>query len=165
MSPYVKVKQIEVVCARIVDSICSHYAFCFARFVVCVNGERIFICPHYLIFFRFASYTRSCVCNNAGPVDNSCEGKKKDVTLDSNGSPVTVSGVIVLHPTDDSVCNLQCAVGWYHEDYGNAAPFSCAAQTADRTAREGIPKYPISCTSASVICVVIGILRVNLAWI
>ena len=69
------------------------------------------------------------------------------MTLDSSGSPVTVSGVIVLDPVDDSVCNLQCAVGWYDAHFGNAAPFSCAAQTADRTSREGIPKYPISCTS------------------
>ena len=85
------------------------------------------------------------LCNNAGPVDNSCEGKKKDVTLDSSGSPVTVSGVIVLNPVDDSVCNLQCAVGWYHLEYGNAAPFSCAAQTSVRTSREGTTRYPIKC--------------------
>ena len=59
----------------------------------------------------------------------------------------TGSNVIVLNPVDDSVCNLRCAVGWYHLVYGNAAPFSCAVQTADRTLREGIPTYPISCTS------------------
>ena len=61
---------------------------------------------------------------------------------------MTVSDVIVLNPVDDSVCNLQCAVGWYHEDYGNAAPFSCAANIEDRTSREGIPTYPISCSGA-----------------
>ena len=103
-----------------------------------------------------------------GRVVNSCETRKVDdhelMTLDSSGSPVTESDVIVLNPTNDSVCNLQCAVGWYHAEFGNAAPFSCAARTANRTLRGGIPKYPISCTSASAFCVVFGILRVNLAW-
>ena len=70
------------------------------------------------------------------------------ITLNNNGPAVTASDVIVLDPVDDSVCNLQCAVGWYDAEYGNAAPFLCAAQTSDRTSREGIPTYPISCTSA-----------------
>ena len=61
---------------------------------------------------------------------------------------MTASDVIVLDPVDDSVCSLQCAVGWYDAEYGNAAPFLCAARTADRTSREGIATYPISCTSA-----------------
>ena len=73
------------------------------------------------------------------------------VALEGNGSAVTASDVIVLNPVDDSACNLQCAVGWYDAEYGNAAPFLCAAQTADRTSREGIPTYPISCTSAFVL--------------
>ena len=151
VSPCVKVKRSEVVgtCARIVDSSCSRYAFYFGRFLVCVTGECIFICPHYLIFFRFASYTTSCVCNNAGLVDNSCETRKENdhelMTLDSSGSAVIASDVIVLNPVSDSVCNLQCAVGWYHLVYGNAAPFSCAAQTADRRLREGTTRYPIEC--------------------
>ena len=68
--------------------------------------------------------------------------------VDSNGSPVTESDVIVLNPVNDSVCNLQCAVGWYEEVYGNKAPFLCAPQTADRTSREGITTYPIVCTSS-----------------
>jgi len=151
VSPCVKVKRSEVgTCARIVDSSCWRYGFYFARFLVCVTGECIFKCPHYLIFFRFASYTTSCVCNNTGAVDNSCETRKQDdhtlIALDSSGSAVNASAVIVLNPVgEDSVCNLQCAVGWYHEEYGNAAPFLCAAQTSNRTLREGIPTYPINC--------------------
>ena len=74
------------------------------------------------------------------------------IALDSNGSAVTASDVIVLNPVDDSVCNLQCAVGWYDVEYGNAAPFLCAAETADRTSREGTATYPISCTSAFFFC-------------
>ena len=69
------------------------------------------------------------------------------IALNSNGSAVTASDVIVLNPVNDSVCNLQCAVGWYDVKYGNAAPFLCAAQTADRTSREGIPTDPINCKS------------------
>ena len=69
------------------------------------------------------------------------------IALGSNRSAVTASDVIVLNPVNDSVCNLQCAVGWYEADYGNAAPFLCAAQTTDRTSREGIPTYPINCKS------------------
>ena len=88
----------------------------------------------------------------AGTVDNSCATRKmKDhtlITLNSDGSAVTDSDVIVLNPVNDSVCNLQCAVGWYEPVYGNAAPFLCAPQTANRMSREGIPTYPINCTSA-----------------
>ena len=91
---------------------------------------------------------------HAGPVDNSCANRKMKnhtlITLDNTGSAVTASDVIVLDPVDDSVCNLQCAVGWYDAEYGNAAPFLCAAHTADRKSRKGIPTYPISCTSAFV---------------
>ena len=90
--------------------------------------------------------------DHAGPVDNSCETRKMKnhtlITLDSNGYAVTASNAIVLNPVTDSVCSLQCAVGWYHGDYGNAAPFLCAAQTADRTSRKGIATYPINCTGA-----------------
>ena len=85
-----------------------------------------------------------------GSVANSCETRKVDdhelMTLDSSGSVVIASDVIVLNPADEnSVCNLQCAVGWYDPEYGNAAPFSCAAQTADRRLREGTTRYPIEC--------------------
>ena len=72
------------------------------------------------------------------------------IALDNNGFAKTASDVIVLNPVTDSVCNLQCAVGWYEAEYGNAAPFLCAAQTVDRTLREGIPTYPINCTSVSI---------------
>ena len=75
------------------------------------------------------------------------------IALDSNGSAVTASDVIVLNPVDDSVCNLQCAVGWYDVEYGNAAPFLCAANTEDRTSREGTATYPITCTSALTFCI------------
>ena len=57
------------------------------------------------------------------------------------------SDVIVLNPVNDSVCNLQCAVGWYEKVYGNKAPFLCAPQTVDRKSREGITTYPIICAS------------------
>ena len=93
-------------------------------------------------------------CTDAVSIANSCETRKENdhelMTLDSSGSAVTASDVIVLNPADDSVCNLQCAVGWYDAEYGNAAPFLCAAHTADRKSRKGIPTYPISCTSAFV---------------
>ena len=85
----------------------------------------------------------------------SCKDRKEDnhklIASDSEGNDVFQSRVIVISPVDDSVCNLQCAVGWYDEVYGNAAPFLCAAQTADRTSREGIPTDPITCTSAYII--------------
>ena len=85
----------------------------------------------------------------------SCKDRKEDnhklIASDSEGNDVSESRVIVISPVDDSICNLQCAVGWYHLVYGNAAPFLCAAQTADRTSREGIPTDPITCTSAYII--------------
>ena len=104
------------------------------------------------VLTSFANRKNCHPCTDAVSIANSCETRKVDdhelMTPDSSGSPVIASDVIVLNPVDDSVCNLQCAVGWYHLVYGNAVPFSCAAQTADRRSREGIPKYPISCTSA-----------------
>ena len=80
----------------------------------------------------------------------SCKDRKEDnhklIASDSEGNDFQ-SRVIVISPVDDSICNLQCAVGWYDEVYGNAAPFLCAPQTADRTSREGITTYPIICAS------------------
>ena len=73
------------------------------------------------------------------------------IALENNEYAVTISDAVVLNPVYDSVCNLQCAVGWYEAEYGNAAPFLCAPNTADRTSREGIPTYPITCTSAYII--------------
>ena len=88
---------------------------------------------------------------HAEPVDNdSCEDRKGTVA-----DPITSgsgTNVIVLNPVDDSVCNLRCNVGWYEATYGNAAPFLCAPQTADRTSREGIPTNPIACASKCVVC-------------
>ena len=83
---------------------------------------------------------------NAGPARISCEYRK------NRGSHVLISGdtaidVIVLNPVDDSVCTLQCDVGWYEAEYGNAAPFLCEPKSANRESREGIPRYPINCAS------------------
>ena len=97
-------------------------------------------------------FTRYHSSNNAVPVEDSCEAVKMEshtlIATDSNGSPVNESGVIVINPVTDSVCNLQCAVGRYEPVYGNRAPFLCAPNTTDRTSREGLPTYPINCTSA-----------------
>ena len=89
--------------------------------------------------------------NDAGPSNNNpCDGRK--TTVDNPITDGDGKNVIVLNPDSHSVCNLQCAVGWYHDEYGNAAPFLCAAETANRKLREGIPKYPITCTSSFVCC-------------
>ena len=77
---------------------------------------------------------------------NTCETRKIAVT-DGDGSD---GDVIVLNPVNDSACNLQCAVGWYHSQHGNKAPFSCAPETKDRTSSEGIPTDPVTCSSACV---------------
>ena len=86
--------------------------------------------------------------NITGAVANTCEDKKmnveKPITSITNASG---DGVIVLNPVDDTVCNLQCAVGYYHKDDGNAAPFVCDPNTTDRTSRAGVAKNPITCTS------------------
>ena len=107
-----------------------------------------------LVSTRYRMHTH-VTAMHAGPVDNSCANRKMNnhtlITLDNNGSAVTASNVIVLNPVDDSVCTLQCDVGWYETPYGDAAPFMCAAQSADRTSREGITTYPISCTSSCVV--------------
>ena len=106
---------------------------------------------HFIVCFH-AVITH--LCNHAGPVKNSCESRKQDnhalIAPDKHGNEID-HRVIVLNPVDASVCNLQCAVGYYEAEYGNAAPFLCAPQTADRTSREGIATYPISCTSAYII--------------
>ena len=111
------------------------------------------ICTLHFYYLFSCGITR--LCNHAGLIENSCETRKQDnhtlIDFDSGGADVIESRVIVLNPVNDSVCNLQCAVGWYHLEYGNAAPFSCAPQTADRTSREGIPTYPITCTGAYII--------------
>ena len=95
--------------------------------------------------------------DNAGPVDDSCKTRKKDshtlIAAASDGSAVTGSNVIVLNAADDTECSLQCAVGWYDLVYGNKAPFLCAPNSTDRRSREGMPTYPISCTSACMSCV------------
>ena len=74
---------------------------------------------------------------------NTCETRK----MDGDGSD---GDVIVLNPVNDSACNLQCAVGWYHPQHGNKAPFSCAPETKNRTSSEGIPTDPVTCSSACV---------------
>ena len=106
------------------------------------NGYVCIICLSF-------TFTRYYLFNNADLVDISCETRKKKdhelMTLDNSGSPVTESDVIVVNPFDDSVCHLQCAVGWYDAQFGSAAPFSCAPKTADRTLKEGTPTYPIKC--------------------
>ena len=84
--------------------------------------------------------------DNAG-VDASCRFKKQALYPLLN-SDTDGSNVIVLNAVNETICNMQCAVGWYHLVYGNAAPFLCAPKTTDRTSREGIPTYPIDCTSA-----------------
>ena len=90
--------------------------------------------------------------NNTGPIPVSCEYRKMEshtlLALASDGSAVTEADVIVINPFDDNVCTLQCEVGYYEPDYGNKAPFLCAPNTTDRTSREGLPTYPINCTSA-----------------
>jgi len=105
----------------------------------------------------FCAFVFGVICAiTAGPVVDSCEARKKaSHTLFAVGdeSPSTGSSVIVLNAVNDSVCNLQCAVGYYHYPLGNNAPFLCAAKTTDRTSREGIPTYPINCTSGSGNCV------------
>ena len=88
----------------------------------------------------------SCPIHNTGPVVNTCETRKIAVT-DGDGSD---GDVIVLNPVNDSACNLQCAVGWYHSQHGNQAPFSCAPETKDRRSSEGIPTDPVTCSSACV---------------
>ena len=127
-------------------------------FILCLSIRYSHSCMRLAVIssmrFEFAVdvCTQYRVWHNAGPVVNSCERRKMKnhtlIALDSNGSAVTASDVIVLNPVDDSVCNLQCAVGWYDVEYGNAAPFLCAANTEDRTSMEGTATYPISCTSA-----------------
>ena len=67
-----------------------------------------------------------------------------------DGSSMPDNDVIVINPVDDSACNLQCAVGWYHAQHGNKAPFSCAPETKNRTSSVGISTYPVSFSRASV---------------
>ena len=109
---------------------------------------------HYIAssFLLSTFLSRVISPNNAGTLLDPCESVKREShTLfapDSNGAPVNESAVIVINPVTDSVCNLQCAAGWYHLVYGNKAPFLCAPKTTDRTSREGLPTYPINCISA-----------------
>ena len=93
--------------------------------------------------------TTTSALSNVERVDNTCE-TRKIVLEDDDGFSVTDGDVIVLNPVSDSACNLQCAVGWYHPQHGNKAPFSCAPETKDRTSSDGIPLYPVSCSSAFV---------------
>ena len=90
--------------------------------------------------------------NITGPVNNTCKTRKTyvETPITSSGTIITSeskSDVIVLNPVNDTECNLQCAVGWYHEQNGNAAPFKCAPDKTDRASRAGIATYPIECTS------------------
>ena len=94
---------------------------------------------------------------NAVSVDNTCETRK--IAMKNNdGSSMPDSDVIVLNPVHDSACNLQCAVGWYHAQHGNKAPFSCAPETKDRTLSEGIPTYPVICSGACVVSFSVNIM-------
>ena len=85
---------------------------------------------------------------------NTCETRKISVKAGDGNDNVDGDGsdgdVIVLNPVNDSACNLQCAVGWYHSQHGNKAPFSCAPETKNRTLSEGIPTDPVTCSSACV---------------
>ena len=104
------------------------------------------LCPLCYLFSRGIAH----LCNHAESVVDSCESLKQDgITLIA--SEDKQDDVIVLDPVDDSICNLQCAVGWYEAEYGNKAPFLCAPQTSNTTSREGIPTYPINCTSAYIV--------------
>lgn len=89
------------------------------------------------------------VCNDTGSDAEFCEQRKMysytGVSHDMNASS---SDIIVLNPVTDSICNLKCAVGWYHPQYGNKAPFSCAPETKDRRSSEGVSTYPITCAGS-----------------
>lgn len=80
---------------------------------------------------------------------NTCE-TRKIVMEEDDGSSIRDGDVILLNPVNDTACNLQCAVGWYHPLHGNKATFSCAPETQDRTSSEGIPTYPVICSSSCV---------------
>ena len=115
----------------------------------------------------FCAFDFDVICAvTAGPVVNSCEARKKDshtlFAVGDDGSPITGSSVIVLNAVNDSVCNLQCAVGYYHWPFGNNAAFLCAAKTTDRTSREAIATYPINCTGGSGNCVCVCVVAL---WI
>ena len=73
----------------------------------------------------FCAFVFGVICAiTAGPVVDSCEARKKaSHTLFAVGdeSPSTGSSVIVLNAVNDSVCNLQCAVGYYHYPLGSNA--------------------------------------------
>ena len=121
---------------RSTKGVCFNFTLACARF--------------FCLLFRIVFCT--IAPNNAESVEDSCKAVKMEshtlIAPDSNGSPVIGSEVIVLNPVTDSVCSLQCAVGWYESVYGNRAPFLCAPKTTNRTSREGIPTYPINCASA-----------------
>ena len=91
---------------------------------------------------------------------NTCETRKIAVNENDSdtGGDISDDDVIVLNPVNDSACNLQCAVGWYHSQHGNKAPFSCAAETKDRSSSEGIRTDPISCSSACVAMVFVSMM-------
>ena len=80
---------------------------------------------------------------------NTCKTRKIPAK-DGDGNDNADGDVIVLTPDNDSTCNLQCAVGWYHSQHGNKAPFSCAPETKNRMLSEGIPTDPVTCSSAFV---------------
>ena len=95
-------------------------------------------------FFQFDLH--AMLSNNVGPVEDTCENRKEESHLLFTSE--TGSNVIVIDAAVNKLCNLQCAVGWYHEQHGDKAAFSCAPNTADRASREGIPTYPITCARA-----------------
>ena len=81
-----------------------------------------------------------------GSAVDSCEDQKQDGLTLLNGN--VENEVIVLNAVDITSCNLKCAEGWYHQTYGNEAPFTCSPATDDRTQRAGIPTNPITCAGA-----------------
>ena len=77
---------------------------------------------------------------------------------DGDGNDNVGGDVIVLNPVNDSACNLQCAVGWYHPQHGNKAPFLCAPETKNRALSEGISTDPVTCSSACVAMVFVSMM-------
>ena len=93
---------------------------------------------------------------------NTCETRKTPVKAGDGNDNVdggeSNGDAIVLNPVNDSACNLQCAVGWYHPQHGNKAPFSCAPETKNRTLSEGISTDPVTCSSACVAMVFVSMM-------
>ena len=71
---------------------------------------------------------------NLDPEAGSCEGKKQN-------------GDIVLNAVNDMSCDLKCAQGYYHTDYGDGVLFQCNPNS-DKTSPEGDPAGLITCESS-----------------